>query len=315
MAAKKSLLPLNLLVLFHTLSGNVLASTLNHPTMKTSLFYLLAFLCLLVHPAAAQELRMKIPASSPGQRIEQDFGLGTVSVKYYRPNTKGRKIFNGMEPYGIVWRTGANNATVIQLTDTIQVEGHTLQPGAYSLFSIPDPNEWTVIFNKNIDQWGAYSYDEKQDVLRVKVKPAKLATKVETLTIQFADVHEEDCLLQILWENTGITLHLTTDVDNRIMANIQEAMKGEKKPYYMSAIWCYNHNRNLDQALQWMQEANKNQPQAYNVKYWLARLQLKTGDKKSAIVSANEGLKLALEENNAEYIRLNKEVLRDAGGN
>jgi hypothetical protein len=283
--------------------------------MKTSLFCLLAFISFNVHPAAAQELRMKIPASSPGQRIEQDFGLGTISVKYYRPNTKGRKIFNGMEPYGIVWRTGANNATVIQLTDTIQVEGHRLQPGAYSFFSIPDANDWTVIFNKNVDQWGAYSYDEKQDVLRVKVKPTKLTTKVETLTIQFADVHEEDCLLQILWENTGINLHLTTDVDNRIMANIQEAMKGEKKPYYMSAIWCYNHNRNLDQALQWMQAHDKAQPGASNVKYWLARLQLKTGDKKSAMVSANEGLTLALEGNDAEYIRLNKEVLHDAGVN
>lgn len=290
-------------------------TTRNPPTMKTFLLCLWAIITLNVHPTLAQELRMKIPASSPGQRIEQDFGLGMISVKYYRPNTKGRKIFNGMEPYGIVWRTGANNATIIQLTDTIQVEGHTLQPGAYSLFSIPDANEWTVIFNKNIDQWGAYSYDEKQDVLRVKVKPAKLNTKIETLTIQFADVHEEDCLLQIQWENTGINLHLTTDVDNRIMANIQEAMKGEKKPYYMSAIWCYNHNRNIDQALQWMQEADKAMPQAYNVKYWLARLQLKMGDKKSAIASANEGLKLASEENNAEYIRLNKEVLRDAGGN
>ena len=289
--------------------------SLNPKRMKTFLVCLFAFIGGHVHHASAQELRMKIPASSSGQRIEQDFGLGTISVKYYRPNTKGRKIFNGIEPYGIVWRTGANNATVIHLTDTIQVEGHALQPGAYSLFSIPDANEWTVIFNKNIDQWGAYSYDEKQDVLRVKVKPAKLTTRVETLTIQFADVHEEDCLLQILWENTGINLHLTTDVDNRIMANIQEAMKGEKKPYYMSAIWCYNHNRNLDQALQWMQEVDKAQPEAYNVKYWLARLQLKTGDKKSAIASANAGLKLASDEKNAEYIRLNKEVLRDAGGN
>jgi len=141
--------------------------------------------------------------------------------------------------------------------------------------------------------------DEKQDLLRFKVKPAKLATKVETLTIQFADVHQEDCLLQILWENTGITLHLKTNVDNRVMSNIQEAMKGEKKPYYMSAIWYYNHNKNLDQALDWMQEANKAQPQAYNVKYWLARLQLKTGDKKSAIISANERLRLASAKNNA----------------
>lgn len=157
--------------------------------------------------------------------------------------------------------------------------------------------------------------DEKQDLLRFKVKPAKLATKVETLTIQFADVRQDDCLLQILWGNTGINLHLKTDVDNRVMSNIQEAMKGEKKPYYMSAIWYYNHNKNLDQALSWMQEANKAEPQAYNVKYWLARLQLKTGDKKSAIISANEGLRLASAKNNAEYIRMNKEVLHDAGVN
>ena len=281
----------------------------------------IASLCFFVvisfsfHNAAAQELRLKIPAASSGQRIEQDFGLGVISIKYYRPNTNGRKIFNGMEPYGIVWRTGANNATVIKLTDTIQIEGHTLPAGSYSLFSIPGADEWTIIFNKNVDQWGAYAYDEKQDFLRFKVKPIKLNNKIETLTIQFTDVHQDNCLLQILWENTGINLHLKTDVDNRIMANIQEAMKGEKKPYYMSAIWCYNHNRNLDQALTWMQEANKAQPQAYNVKYWLARLQLKTGDKNSAIISAKEGLKLASAENNAEYIRLNKEVLHDAGAN
>ena len=292
-----------------------MALTINCKTRKTPLFCLLALLLFNSYNAGAQELRLKIPASSSGQRIEQDFGLGVISVKYFRPNTNGRKIFDGMEPYGIVWRTGANNATVITLTDTIQVEGHTLAPGSYSLFSIPGADEWTIIFNKNINQWGAYSYDEKQDLLRFKVRPTELSNKVETLTIQFAEVHQENCLLQILWENTAINLHLKTDVDNRIMANIQEAMKGEKKPYYMSAIWCYNHDRNLDQALNWMQEANKAQPQAYNVKYWLARLQLKTGDKKSAIISANEGLKLASAENNAEYIRMNKEVLHDAGVN
>ncbi|CAN5222939.1 DUF2911 domain-containing protein [soil metagenome] len=283
--------------------------------MKRFLLCLLAILAITTYNVNAQELKMKIPATSSGQRIEQDFGLGMISVKYYRPNTKGRKIFNGMEPYGIVWRTGANNATVITLTDTIQAEGHTLAPGAYSLFSIPGANEWTIIFNKNAGQWGAYAYDAKDDVLRFKVKPLKLDRRVETLTIQFADVTQTNCLLQILWENTEVPIRLTTDVDARIMANIQEAMKGEKKPYYMSAIWCYNHNRNLVQALQWMEEANKAQPAAFNIKYWLARLQLKNGDKQAAIVSANEGLKLAVASNNAEYIRLNKEVLHDAGSN
>jgi hypothetical protein len=280
--------------------------------MKTTLLCLIAFISFYFQNARAQEIKLKIPASSLGQRIEQDFGLGTISVKYYRPNTKGRKIFDGMEPYGLVWRTGANNATVVTITDTIQIEGHSLAPGSYSLFSIPGGSEWTVIFNKNIDQWGAYSYDEKQDILRFKVKPIKLAEKVETLTIQFADIHLEDGLMQIQWENTGINLHLKTNVEGRIMANIQEAMKSEKKPYYMSAVWYYNHDKNPAQALSWMQEADKAQPKAYNIKYWLARLQLKTGDKKAAISSANEGLTLATAEKNAEYIRMNKEVLRDA---
>jgi len=280
--------------------------------IKACIFCIAAFLSFCFYKASAQEIPLKIPASSLGQRIEQDFGLGTISVKYYRPNTKGRKIFNGMEPYGAVWRTGANNATVVTLTDTIQAEGHTLLPGKYSLFCIPNADEWTIIFNKNANQWGAYAYNEKDDVLRFKVKPATLHQKVETLTIQFAEVHQTDCIMQILWENTAINIKLTADVDNRIMANIEEAMKGEKKPYYMAAIWCYNHNRNIPQALAWMQEADKQQPNAFNIKYWVARLQLKNGDKQAAITAAKEGLKLATDEKDQEYIRMNKEVLQDA---
>lgn len=283
--------------------------------MKSILLSIIVLISFCISPARAQELKLKVPASSLGQRIEQEFGLGVISVKYYRPNTKGRKIFDGMEPYGVVWRTGANNATVINLTDTVQLEGHPVLPGSYSLFTIPGANEWTVILNKNIDQWGAYTYDQKQDYLRFTVRPVKLDTKIETLTIQFADVHLENCLLQLLWENTGLNLHLTTNVDSRIMANIAEAMKGEKKPYYMSAIWYYNHNKDLGQALAWIKEANRTRPDQYNVKYWMARLQLRTGDKPAAIVSANQGLKLALAVHNDEYIRMNKEVLHDAGVN
>ena len=234
--------------------------------IKTYILGLLAFMGSGFYQATAQELRFKIPAASQGQRIEQDFGLGTISVKYYRPNTNGRKIFGAMEPYGVVWRTGANNNTVITLTDTTEIEGHTLAPGAYSLFSIPGPDEWTMIFSKNTSQWGAYAYDEKQDLLRFKVKPVKLHNKVETLTIQFADVHENDGVLQILWENTGINLRLKTNVDQRVMANIQEAMKGENKPYYVSAVWYYKHEGDVNQALAWMQEVDKTQPPTFNVK-------------------------------------------------
>ncbi|MDB5135161.1 MAG: hypothetical protein JWP37_1764 [Mucilaginibacter sp.] len=282
---------------------------------KIVLFGLIALTSFTFYRAGAQELHLKIPAASQGQRLEQDFGLGTISIKYYRPNIRGRKIFGGIEPYGVVWRTGANNATVITLTDTVAVEGHAIAPGSYALFSIPGTDEWTIIFSKNTSQWGTYAYDEKQDLFRFKVKPVKLAVKIETLTIQFADVHQDDGVLQILWENTGINLRLKTTVDQRIMGNIQEAMKGDNKPYYMSAIWYYNHGQDLKQALAWMQEVDKTQAPSFNAKYWLARLQLKTGDEKSAIVSANEGLKLALAQNSQEYVRLNKEVLHDAGVN
>lgn len=289
--------------------------TTSYQSIKIALLCLLAFIGFNFRHAAAQELKFKIPAASQGQRIEQDLGLGTISIKYYRPNTKGRKIFNGIEPYGVVWRTGANYATVVTLTDTITIEGHVISPGSYALFSIPGADEWTIIFNKNVQQWGAYTYDEKQDLLRFKVKPVQLPVKIETLTIQFADVHQDDCVLQILWENTGINLRIKTEVDKRIMANIQEAMKGENKPYYMSAIWYYNHGQDLNQALAWMQEADKTHSPAFNVKYWLAKLLLKTGDKRSAIASANEGLKLALAQNSQEYVRMNKEILHDAGVN
>ena len=278
--------------------------------MKKISVYLTIAICLCVRGAGAQDL--KIPEPSTGQRIEQDFGLGKITIAYSRPNTKGRKVLGSIEPYGLVWRTGANAATKIKFTDTVQVEGHVLPAGEYALFTIPGADEWTVIFNQKADQWGAYSYDSTKDILRFKVKPGKLDKKLETFTIGFANMFTERGELQVMWENTMVTLHLGTDVDARVMANIDKAMGGEKKPYYRAAIYYYNHDKDLHKALAWMQEMDKASPNAYNIKYWLARIQLKMGDKTAAIAAANEGLKLAQAEPNAEYIRMNGEVLADA---
>ena len=272
--------------------------------------YLLIVGTICITQIDAQNL--KIPQPSTSQTIEQDFGLGQITITYSRPNVKGRKIFGETEPYGIVWRTGANAATKIKLTDTIMMEKHQVFPGEYALFTIPGAKEWTVILNQTSKQWGAYNYDSTKDVLRFKIKPSKLDKKLETFTIQFANVFVEHCELQLLWENTIVSLHLETDVDARVMANIDELMKGEKKPYYFAAIYYYNHDKDMNEALVWINEADKNSPNAYNIKYWKAKIQLKMGDKAAAITSANEGLKLAMAEPNAEYIRLNKEVLAQA---
>src|SRR6478672_9030673 len=275
-----------------------------------STLFIAAALGLCAAGASAQDL--KIPEPSTAQRIEQEFGLGKITVTYSRPNTKGRKILGEIEPYGLVWRTGANAATKIKLTDTLTMEKHQLLPGEYALFTIPGPNEWTVILNQTAQQWGAYSYDSTKDVLRFKVKPGKLDKKMETFTIQFANAFVDHGDLQLSWENTVVSLRLETDVDARVMANIDELMKGDKKPYYFASIYYYNHDKDMKKALSWINEADKNSPDAYNIKYWKARIQLKIGDKAGAIESANQGLKLAIAEPSAEYIRLNNEVLAEA---
>jgi hypothetical protein len=269
-------------------------------------------LLLLCFPLLAKSQDLKIPQPSTTQRIEQDFGLGAISVTYSRPNTKGRTVFGGMEPYGLVWRTGANAATRLKLTDSINIDGHPLAPGDYSLFTIPGVNEWVIIINQTANQWGAYAYDSTKDVLRFRVKTARLDKKLETLTFQFANMNVEQGDLQIMWENTLVSMKLTTDVDARVMANIDKAMQGERKPYYFAAIYYYNHDKDMHKALAWMQEHDKAQPNAYNIKYWMARIQLKLGDKAGAIATATEGLRLANAEPSAEYIRLNKEVLEAA---
>lgn len=217
-----------------------------------------------------------------------------------------------MTPYGEVWRTGANSATVISFTEDVKIEGQNLPAGEYGLFTIPEKNEWTVIFNKGSKQWGSYTYNQADDVLRVKVKPAKLKNKVESFTIQFADVYPTSAQMQLMWDKTSVNLNLGTEVDARVMASIDEAMKGDKKPYMQAAIYYYENGKDLNKALEWMNKADEGNTNAPWVKLWKAKMQLKSGDKAGAAKTAEEGLKIAKEINNAEYIRLNTAMIADA---
>src|SRR5580693_3618324 len=123
------------------------------------------------------------PQPSSSQTITQGFGLGTITLTYSRPNTKGRTIFGVVEPYDKVWRTGANWATVIKFSDDVTLEGNKVPAGEYALFSIPGENQWTIILSKKAKQWGAYTYDQADDYLRFSVKPVKLPRPVETFTL------------------------------------------------------------------------------------------------------------------------------------
>ncbi|UEG53404.1 DUF2911 domain-containing protein [Mucilaginibacter daejeonensis] len=276
------------------------------------IYILLLAIALAGGASSVSAQGFKMPQASSAQTITQELGLGSITVTYSRPNTKGRKIFGALEPYGKVWRTGANSATVIKFADEVTIEGNKVPAGEYALFTIPDPKEWTVILNKTTKQWGAYEYKQADDALRFKVKPMKTSALVETFTIQFNNVTTSAADMYLAWENTALNLHITTEVDARVMANIDAAMKGEKKPYFSAVQYYYENNKDMKKALEWATEAEKTNPKATYYKLWKARVQLRMGDKAGAIATAQEGVRLAKDEKNDEYVRLNEAVIAQA---
>jgi len=253
------------------------------------------------------------PQPSSTQTIIQDFGLGKITLIYSRPSVKNRKIFGGMEPYGTVWRTGANAETVIKFTDDVTMEGKKIPAGVYGLFSIPGENEWTIIISKNSKQWGAYTYNQGDDLLRFTVKTEKLAALTETMTLDFANVTTTSCDFKMMWEYSGFTIHMTTDIDAKVMARIDSAMNTAKKPYYDAVIYYWNNNKDMTKALAWATEIEKDPKMPpYVAKLWKARVLLKKGDKAGAIATAQEGVKAAEVGKTEEYVRLNNEVIGQA---
>jgi hypothetical protein len=253
------------------------------------------------------------PAPSSTQIIVQDFGLGKINLVYSRPDVKGRQIFGGMEPYGTVWRTGANSATVIKFSDDVSLEGNKIPAGEYGLFSIPGEEEWTIIISKQPKQWGAYSYKQADDFVRFTVKTEHLQALTETMTLAFTDVTPTTCNLQMMWEHSGFTIHMTTDIDARVMARIDSAMNTANKPYFAAIVYYYNNNKDMTKPLAWVTELEKdtNFP-PFLPKLWKARILLRTGDKAGAIAAAKEGIKAAQATNTPEYVRLNNEVIAQA---
>jgi hypothetical protein len=124
-----------------------------------------------------------------------------IKVIYGRPSKKGRTMLGGVEPYGKVWRTGANETTEIKLFKDVTFGDKLIKAGTYSLFTIPDKTEWTIIFNTKLDTWGAYTYDEKADVARIKVPAGKTDSEVETFSIMFDGTGDKAAMI-LAWENT-----------------------------------------------------------------------------------------------------------------
>ena len=167
-----------------------------------SSLFLLISLILFTNSTEAQNNKQELRIS-PKAEVMQTVGFTDVRIVYSRPGIKGRAIWGKLVPYDAVWRAGANEATKITFSTDVTVEGKKLKKGSYSLFAIPGKNEWTLIFNKVADQWGAFEYNESDDALRVKVKTEK-AIWQEWLSYTINKATDTSAVIRLEWEKIKV---------------------------------------------------------------------------------------------------------------
>jgi tetratricopeptide (TPR) repeat protein len=223
-------------------------------------------LCLLIAatvvavPASAQfkngsqATELKLPTLSQRSIITQRIGLTDITVNYCRPLVGGRELFGKTIPYGQVWRAGANENTVISFTDDVSVEGKPLAAGTYGLHMIPTADQWTIIFSKNSTSWGSFSYDEKEDALRVNVKP-QTADFEEALAYSFEDLKPNSTAVTLHWAKVSVSFHVSADVNAIVLKSINNQLRSVGgftwAGYDEAALWVLDTGENLDQAIQW----------------------------------------------------------------
>lgn len=267
-----------------------------------------AFLLMSV----ASYAQLDMPQPSPGATLTQKVGMTEVKVEYSRPSAKGRKVFGEIVPLnGELWRTGANSATKFTTSDSITIMGKGLPKGSYVLMTRPKADGWDVIFNKN-PQVSASDYKAQDDVLTVSVKPSNLGNKVETFTIEIGNITSTSASLDMMWENTLVSVPFTNDVDKKVMAQIKQKLDGPSAQEFFSMSQYYmDSGKDLKEALSFV---NKSLEKGGD-RFWILRhkslIQGKMGDKAGAIATAKRSLELAKEAKNNDYVRMNEKSIAE----
>jgi hypothetical protein len=215
-----------------------------------------------------------------------------------------------------VWRTGANQATKVTFSTPVKLEGTDIPAGTYALFTIPGEKEWTIIINKGATQWGAFQYNEKDDVARFKVTPVMPAETIETFTIEFNRIRDESAVLNLVWEKTVVPIHLDVDVTSKLVPQIEAAMASPDKKqaglYFQAATFYYNHDLDLKKALDWVNAGLADNPRiAYEMLHLKAQILAKQGDKAGAIAAAKQSSELAIkaEGPGSSFVKMNDDLI------
>ena len=261
--------------------------------------------------------QIKMPAPSTTQKISQDFGMGKIELTYSRPNIKGRMMLKDnseLVPLGKIWRTGANAATRLYFSDNVMMGGKLLDTGSYVLYTIPAKDMWEIVINKGLTNWGTDGYKESEDVVRFKVKANKTnGDEIETLSMQFANVQAESCELHIMWGNTAVSIPMSTNVKDRIRAQVEKALSADKvnpAAYGSAATFYYEWDKNNMKALENVKKATEANPKAFWMFLQTAKIQKDMGDKVGAKASALKCIALATEAKNDDYVRQATDLIK-----
>lgn len=257
--------------------------------------------------------QVKMPAPSPTQFIKQDFGLSSIELTYSRPGLKGRNMIGVVEPWNVMWRTGANAATKIRFNDPVEILGHKVDSGSYAIYTIPQKDgQWTFILNKGFNNSGIEGYNQSDDVVREKVKASKNGQKVETLTMQFSDIKPESCVLNIKWEDFGLRIPITVNIKDKLRSEFEAALSSDKKPYWQAAQFYNDLDNNKAKALEMVDGAIKQsaKPPFYMV-YYKAKIQKDLGNKKAALATAQQSLELSKAAKNDSYVLMSQKLIKE----
>ncbi|WP_158728382.1 MULTISPECIES: DUF2911 domain-containing protein [unclassified Flavobacterium] len=279
---------------------------------KTILLSIILLQSLIV--SAQEKIQIRVTTSSPAASFEQEVGSAKIKVAYSRPLVRGRKVFGELVPFDKLWRTGASNCTVITTSEDVYFGNNLLKAGSYSIFSIPSNNEWTIIVNTDTTLHGETGYDEKKDVMRFKIPIEKSLNFYETFTIELNDINSKgEAFLKIIWENTVVKIPLNSNEDDNILALIdQHITKGKTQDatlLFQAANYYYSTNRDFKQAIVWLLEAEKLDPQNFYYPNLRQKMASELQDYNNAIAAAKKAITLLNKEKMKSTIDiLNKRI-------
>ena len=242
--------------------------------------------------------------------------MGKIELTYSRPNIKGRSLLkenSDLAPLNKLWRLGANAATKIRFTDNVTMGGKVLDTGSYVLYAIPGKDYWEIIVNKGLNNWGTDGYKEAEDVVRFKLKSEKIATAVESFSLQFEAIQPETCELLITWGNTTVKVPISTNVKPRLRAQIEKELSADKvNPaiYQTAANFYYEWDKDLSKALLNAKKATEATPNGFWLFLLRAKIEKENGDKIAAKASAEKCIALATTAKNEDYVKQATDLIK-----